>query len=275
MPSFTLATYNIHYGFGQDGTYDLARIAADLAPADIVCLQEITQNVVGTDDQVHELADLLGHHAVFAPGVSLHVEGDRLARRCFGNAVLSRWPIVSTTTVTLPGPHPSETQDLGRSAIACIIEVDGHAVRVVTTHLSHRGPAQRLEQVASTMQFLQAEHERLALVGPNAVKLPVPSPSVLRPRLTVLAGDFNCEPDSAEYDALQAGYPGPGGTSVPLRDVHADIARPSTFRHLVTGRSAVFDYILVNRPDVHPQSWIDHEARGSDHQPLFSRIPLE
>ncbi|WP_369011352.1 endonuclease/exonuclease/phosphatase family protein, partial [Escherichia coli] len=35
-------SYNIHYGVGSDGKYDLARIADIVAKADIVCLQEVT-----------------------------------------------------------------------------------------------------------------------------------------------------------------------------------------------------------------------------------------
>ena len=34
------STYNIHYGVGADGKYDVARIADAVAEADIVCLQE-------------------------------------------------------------------------------------------------------------------------------------------------------------------------------------------------------------------------------------------
>ena len=33
-------TYNIHYGVGADGKYDVARIADVVAKADIVCVQE-------------------------------------------------------------------------------------------------------------------------------------------------------------------------------------------------------------------------------------------
>lgn len=36
-----LATYNIHYGLGKDERYDLARIAKDVAGADIIALQEV------------------------------------------------------------------------------------------------------------------------------------------------------------------------------------------------------------------------------------------
>ncbi len=34
-----LVSFNIQYGFGTDGRYDLARIASAVQYADIVCLQ--------------------------------------------------------------------------------------------------------------------------------------------------------------------------------------------------------------------------------------------
>ena len=38
-----LASYNIQYGFGLDGRYDLERIVASIANADIIALQEVTR----------------------------------------------------------------------------------------------------------------------------------------------------------------------------------------------------------------------------------------
>ena len=37
------ATYNIHFGVGADGKYDIPRIANAVANADIICLQEVTR----------------------------------------------------------------------------------------------------------------------------------------------------------------------------------------------------------------------------------------
>ncbi|MGO8586948.1 endonuclease, partial [Rhizobium ruizarguesonis] len=37
------ASYNIQYGFGLDGRYDLTRIARSLEGADVIALQEVTR----------------------------------------------------------------------------------------------------------------------------------------------------------------------------------------------------------------------------------------
>ena len=39
-----LVSYNVQYGFGADGVYDLARIANVVKGADIVALQEVERN---------------------------------------------------------------------------------------------------------------------------------------------------------------------------------------------------------------------------------------
>ncbi|MEO8738733.1 MAG: endonuclease/exonuclease/phosphatase family protein, partial [Casimicrobiaceae bacterium] len=39
-----LVTYNIQFGLGSDGQYDLARIASEVRDADVVALQEVDRH---------------------------------------------------------------------------------------------------------------------------------------------------------------------------------------------------------------------------------------
>ena len=39
-----LVTYNIQYGLGKDGRYDLARIAREVGGADVIALQEVERH---------------------------------------------------------------------------------------------------------------------------------------------------------------------------------------------------------------------------------------
>jgi endonuclease/exonuclease/phosphatase family metal-dependent hydrolase len=59
-----LATYNIHYGLGADGAYDVARVADAVAEADVACLQEVVcgwpQN--GHADQAAEIGGRLNRY---------------------------------------------------------------------------------------------------------------------------------------------------------------------------------------------------------------------
>jgi endonuclease/exonuclease/phosphatase family metal-dependent hydrolase len=102
----------------------IAVIAADpeLAPADVLLLQEMDE--AGT----RRVAEALGMRYVYYPGTfSLKT------RRDFGNAVLSRWPIVADTKILLP--HIGVLGQLQRTATAATIRVGASLVRVYSTHL--------------------------------------------------------------------------------------------------------------------------------------------
>ena len=56
-----LVTYNIRYGVGLDGKYDIGRIADAVRGADVIALQEVTRNSPSNDmeDMVEGLRELL------------------------------------------------------------------------------------------------------------------------------------------------------------------------------------------------------------------------
>ena len=57
----TLASYNIQYGTGRDGLYDLARAIEAVKDADIIALQEVERNWKrsGMSDQPAAIAELM------------------------------------------------------------------------------------------------------------------------------------------------------------------------------------------------------------------------
>lgn len=96
-----IATYNIHKCIGGlDRRYDPQRTAEALATTepDIVLLQEVDDGAKRSngDRQVDRLAELTGlHHRTWFPNVAVRGGGH------YGNAVLSRYPIVQTSNVDL------------------------------------------------------------------------------------------------------------------------------------------------------------------------------
>ena len=92
-----LASYNIQYGFGADGRYDLARAIRAVADADVIALQEVERHWqrTGEDDQPELISRLLpDHHQVYGPAFDMDastIEGGRVVsrRRQFGTMVLS------------------------------------------------------------------------------------------------------------------------------------------------------------------------------------------
>jgi len=103
--SLRVLTYNIHHGEGTDHRLDLPRIASVIRAVepDLVALQEVDRMVERTDrvDQPMELARQTGLRVAF--GGNLGLQGGS-----YGNAVLSRYPILAQRNQFLPGSPGSE-----------------------------------------------------------------------------------------------------------------------------------------------------------------------
>lgn len=139
-----LMTFNIHHGEGLDGRLDLERVARVIrdADADIVGLQEVDRGVerTGRRDIVKELADLTGLRHAFGKNIDLQ-GGD------YGNALLSRFPIVSE------GNRPLDPVGGGeqRGVLQTVLDVGGRRVLVLTTHFDHRRDSAQRPRSAAQM----------------------------------------------------------------------------------------------------------------------------
>ena len=158
--TLTVATYNVHSSVGRDRACNPDRILRVLKElnADIIALQEVShRHIEGTDgDQFAYFCKRTGLHGV--PGLNLLYD-----RRRFGNALLSRWPAATTRRIDLSvyGREP-------RGAIDVEIDINGHRLRVIATHLG-LGPGERRRQI-----------ERIAHALNDGMDLP-----------TLIMGDFN------------------------------------------------------------------------------------
>jgi endonuclease/exonuclease/phosphatase family metal-dependent hydrolase len=168
-------TWNLWWRFGPWEQRQPA-IAATVRriDADVLALQE-TWNDGESSSQVRDLAAALGYEYAFGTGF-----GD--SNETFGNAILSRWPIVATETRPLDSlPGVDELRVVVRA------EIDGPRGRfdAYSTHLNWR---------------LDQSHVRqLQVRGICAFVAERGSDLVLPP---VLCGDFNAEPDSDEIRML-------------------------------------------------------------------------
>jgi endonuclease/exonuclease/phosphatase family metal-dependent hydrolase len=145
MSRLRIATYNIHSGVGVDRRFRPERILAvieELA-ADVVALQEVLSPVAGFDVHDH-LRGSTGFHLATMPTM-------QLAGGTFGNALLSRWPIVEI----IEHPLNVGTRE-PRGALEVTIERDAARFRVVATHLGLRS-AERHEQLARLIVIMRRE----------------------------------------------------------------------------------------------------------------------
>ena len=146
-----VATYNVHACVGTDRRHDPDRIASVVGEldADIVALQEFTYAAsvaIETREPV-ELVALDGYECALGPT-------RQIAARCFGNALLTRHPIVEVhrLDLSLDGREP-------RGALAATIDVGGTPVHVLATHLGLRVRERRF-QVQQLLSYLDSVRHR-------------------------------------------------------------------------------------------------------------------
>ncbi|MBZ9680435.1 endonuclease/exonuclease/phosphatase family protein [Mesorhizobium sp. CO1-1-2] len=214
-----LVSYNIQYGFGSDGRYDLSRAARLVAGADIIALQEVERHWQRSDfdDQPERLSQLLpGYHWVYGPAFDMdasELRDGRLVnrRRQFGTMVMSKLPIVWSRLHALPMRRTLRPLNTRNAALECMIRTAAGPVRVLSLHLAHIAAEERLEQI----DYLMAEHRRAPSEGgPWSGADDEPSRNWTHgevepenPLATIWMGDFNMEPGSAEYRRMVGSTP--------------------------------------------------------------------
>jgi endonuclease/exonuclease/phosphatase family metal-dependent hydrolase len=157
-PALKVVTFNIRFAREIDRAAELLSRSRELRDADLLALQEM--DAAGTE----RLARDLGYDYVYYPAASHPASG-----RDFGNAVLSRVPILSDRKVLLP--YPSHWRHMQREAVAAEVCALGQRLRIYSVHLGTPLEVTPSERAA---QALAIVGDARGAVGP-----------------VVIAGDFN------------------------------------------------------------------------------------
>lgn len=280
-----LITWNIQWARGADGRVDPARIVADarrLADFDVLCLQEVAAGLPelpGSDgsDQFAAFAALLpGYTAV--EGVAFDAPGTGGARRCFGNLILSRLPVLQVLRHQLPWPADPGVRSMPRAALEATLATPSGPLRVTTTHLEYDSARQRLAQ---TLRLRELHREAVAFARAARPGGPGDGPFEALPRGVpcVIAGDFNFRPGAPELGRLLQPYD--DGTPR-LRDAwtlcHPQQPHPPTLglhdKAQWPGEPFACDFVIVSE-DLAPRVRalrVDDATQASDHQPLLLEL---
>src|SRR5690606_10682145 len=148
----------------------------NLMKPDLVALQEVdnkTNRSGSTVDQAQTLAELTGMHVFYTKAIDY--DGGE-----FGDAVLSRFPILEKTRYELP-VEGSGPQYEKRSLAVIKVEKEGKQFYFASTHLDHLGPENN--------RILQANEINKIVKN---LSLPL-----------ILGGDLNAQPSSETIRILQ------------------------------------------------------------------------
>ena len=171
---FKVMSFNIHYGLGMDGKYDLTRIArviTDQQP-DIVGLQEI-----GDSAMAAKLGELTGMKHVFGPSQE--------SMQKYGDAVLCRFPFEWVGNYSIPSASSSRYQVMGIDVDLSEVYGDGIKIRFLNTHFDW-------------LPSIGSQEARLATV--NVIERGFFENNNLP---AILTGDLNATPDSPPLEKLE------------------------------------------------------------------------
>lgn len=275
-----LITWNIQWGLGVDGRFDLARIvhhAKSMADFDVLCLQEVAYNypeLQGSsgENQFAEFARLLpGYTAI--EGVGVDVPDGKGSRKRFGNMMLSRYPVGRVLRHAMPWVTEG-TRSMPRLLIDAVVQAPWGPLRLMTTHLEYYSERQRAAQVETIRRALQEGRAR-------SLQAPVDGPGPFAPSdetaSAILTADFNMTSDDPLYARLMApGDDGAAGLVDAWTALNPQAPHPMSFC-LYDQRYKqphCCDFILLT-PDLQPRLrriFYDTETKASDHQPVLVEL---
>lgn len=271
-----IATYNIHGWLTIGMRPNVEQVAAVLAAtgADTIGLNEVFYPRVmegAAQPALQTLADALGMHFVFGPCMRWPAQ-DELPADAYGNALLSRWPIIASASHQLtdvPGKHQRGLLE-GR-----ILLPDNETLTVYVTHLDHTDEDARLVQLRGLRTWTVRDRNRPHVVMGdfNAISpWDVEAPPEILAALRAHPKGRNLAPDGGPRVIAQmenAGY-------VDAYRLHGE---PGA-RTLVAPETPIrIDYIFVSKPlaDAVRGCAIWEEPPGeeaSDHLAVVAEVEL-
>ncbi|WP_408898720.1 endonuclease/exonuclease/phosphatase family protein [Nocardioides sp. R1-1] len=228
---FTALSYNIKSA--RAGSLERLLGVMQRSKAEVLLLQEVDnrRRSTGSVDQAAWFAERLGGwHSAFGHNVTF---GDGL----YGTAVVSKFPILSSTNTRLPNIGRAQPRGL----LHVVIDIAGVEVSVYSTHLDNTSPNIRTAQASTISRMLAAD-----------------------PRPKILGGDMNTWPSSGPGRILTSG----------LSDSFVVAGSGGGATHPANRPRGRIDYLLYGGPDLTALSSVVMPEGGSDHLPVRAGFEL-
>ena len=219
-------SYNLHQGFDSHGRHAMENLAKviEAENPDIVTLQEVSRGWVvnGSFDMLSWLSQRLEMDYVWGPA----------ADPVWGNAVLSKLPIIASQNHEMPNNHSIR---LNRAFLTVEVDVGrGKTLDVIATHFHHveEDSAIRVPQALAVLEVVRSG------------------------RPTVLIGDLNAEPNDTEMLLI---------TEAGLKDAFVSSGAPGDgFTFPADGPQQRIDYIWTT-PELKARDFSIPDSLASDH----------
>ena len=230
IETLTVVSYNIWFGEEIDqAVADLREIETQRA-VDIVLLQEMDE--AGTEQIARELQM---NYVYFPAAIEPTYDKN------FGNAILSRWPIVNPQKLILP--HKSLSNRMNRTATRATIQIHGVDILVYSTHT---------ESIFTLPQFREEQYRAILQdIDPEA-------------EFVIVGGDFNTFTQTS-IDEIEKSYEEAGLSRV---------SRDSGYTVVKYGIELAPDHIFAKGFEVEETgTWT--KATASDHLPIWVTVRMK
>jgi endonuclease/exonuclease/phosphatase family metal-dependent hydrolase len=230
----TVMSYNVHAMRGMDKVLDAERIAhviKDHNP-DLVALQEVDMFTErsGGMDAIAILEDITGMDGIFMK--TFDYQGGE-----FGNAVLSKFPIIDQELIRLPSREEYEPRLM---MMISVLAGKNDTLHFYATHLDHhREDSDRPMQMKAIIDVIEKDRFKV-----------------------ILAGDLNCQPGSEPLNMLDKVL-----TRCPSDELTYPADKPYwTIDHIYYSKAkGIRDLGLTVIP----------ETVASDHRPIITQFKLK
>ncbi|MEW6730107.1 MAG: endonuclease/exonuclease/phosphatase family protein [Acidobacteriota bacterium] len=250
----TVMSYNIMTGaYGPYGLEGVARII-DAHKPDIVGLQEVNSGRRPIDwlNQTKWLGERLSMHYAFGPAEKNVMYHEKI--REYGNALLSRFPIVRPEVRLLPTLYdePNINMRQPRAILATILDLGDFYLNIFVTHWGLT-VEQRLLQARETIEIVKGWQ-------PN-------NPAIL-------LGDLNALPGTQEIAMLNNTL-GDALVSIPVEQRYTYPSGPFGSR-TPNGWFGAIDYIYAVRGSTPLQAQVIYDdSLASDHNPVIAKLDVQ
>lgn len=226
--TFKVVTYNIKHALKVDRAIEILEQKQELNDADIVCLQEMDL------DGIKMMAGEMKYNYVYYPTIH-HPKTEK----DFGNAILSRWPIIKDEKMLFPIIYDSQMQ---RIAISATVRLHDNNVMVSCLH----------KEVVMSAQERRQQTQMILESMPKDVDY------------FIVAGDFNTYTKKSE-DAIEDEF-----VHADFKDATAEI--PWTYKHwYFFNKKSKLDYIFAKNLDVVRSGKVEDRS-ASDHVPVWAEF---
>lgn len=277
-----IVTFNIRGWRTLDGKPNLDGLIAALQAigGDVIGLNEVfyPRAVAGdSHPALTRLADALGMHHVFGPCLRWPAQDDMPAT-AYGNAILSRWPIIASAAHHLTSkeedPHGLLLEREQRGLLeARILLPDGKTFTVYQTHLDNNGEATRAIQLRIARTWLVRDRNRPHVVMGdfNTVSAwdHAATPAALAAAVAVDHGPRLCPLEELQVVAQmeKAGY----------ADLYRQFGTPGARTFLPAALPLRIDFIFASQPlaaHIAACTIAQHVDGISDHRPVLADLTL-